>query len=256
MKFRTLASVLLAVLVQFELFALNKEEAIKLFSQANEYYRKGEFSKAEETYTRILSEGYVSKEVLFNLGNVYYRLGEFHKSILFYERAKLIDPFDEDINFNLLMANLRIVDKFQEKPKFFVKEFWENLRDSLSSSQWATIGLISIWFASICFSLFLLILSAKARKIFFLFGVVFLGSFLLTIGLGISRYNYETNHNRAIVISMNSYIKSSPDQTSTDLLIIHQGTQVEILDEIGDWYKIMLPNGNIGWLKKQDVEKI
>ncbi len=256
MRMRTLVWLLILFLVQMELLSLDKDEANKLFSQANEYYRKGEFSKAEEIYKKILSEGYVSKEVLFNLGNVYYRLGEYHKGILFYERAKLIDPFDEDINFNLQMANLRIVDKFQERPKFFVKEFWENLRDSLSSSQWATIGLISIWFASVCFSLFLLILSAKARKIFFLFGFLFLGSFFLTVGLGVSRYNFETSHNQAIVFAMNSYIKSSPDATSTDLLIIHQGTKVEILDEIGDWYKIVLPNGNIGWINKRDVEKI
>jgi len=238
------------------IFSSDAKELSKLFNQANEYYRKGNYAEAAELYQKILQSGYTSKEILFNLGNVYYRLGEFHKSILYLERARLLDPFDEDIKFNLQMANLRIVDKFEEKPKFFIKEWWENLRDSLSSSQWGILGLVSIWSATICFSLLLLIASAKARKILFILGAVFLFSFATTFGVGFARYKYETNHNYAIIFATNSYIKSSPEESSVDLLILHQGTKVEILDEIGNWFKVRLPNGNIGWIKKNEVEKI
>ena len=253
---KILSIIVVILFIPIETFSINNEELSKLFHRANEYYRKGDYSQAEELYQKILARGYTSKEVLFNLGNVYYRLGEFHKSILYLERARLLDPFDEDIKFNLQMANLRIVDKFEEKPKFFIKEWWENLRDSLSSTQWGTLGLVSIWSASVCFSLFLIIASPKTRKVLFLFGAFLLLLFVTSFGVGFARYKFETNHNRAIVFAVNSYIKSSPEESSTDLLILHQGTKVEILDEIGNWYKVRLPNGNIGWIKKSEVEKI
>lgn len=227
-----------------------------LFKKANEFYAKGDYQSAAELYRNILSAGYSNKSLLFNLGNCYYRMGLYHKSILYYERAKILDPFDDDINFNLQMANLHVVDRIQEIPKFFLKQWFEDARNSLASHQWAIVAILSIWLASISFATFLLVFSSKARTASFLAGIVFLIAFVVSTSFGYSRYKFETSHNQAIVFSINSYIKSSPEETSTDLFILHQGTKVEILDEIGNWYKIRLANGNIGWIKKSDVEKI
>ncbi|MCX7909647.1 MAG: tetratricopeptide repeat protein [Ignavibacteria bacterium] len=226
------------------------------FQKGNEFYSKGDFRKAVEHYEKILNSGYRSKDVLFNLGNCFYRLGEYHKSILYYERALILDPFDEDVRFNLQMAKLHNVDKIEEIPKFFLIQWWENIRDTLSSKQWAILGLISIWIASIALITFLFVFSSGTRKLLFGLGVFFIITFLFATILGISRYRYETNNNYAIVFSVNSYIKSSPEDGSTDLFILHQGTKVEILDEIGNWYKIRIANGNIGWIKKSDIERI
>ncbi|QLH52797.1 MAG: hypothetical protein CH6_0131 [Candidatus Kapaibacterium sp.] len=243
-------------LTSLSLFTKSDTSIDSLFYKANEYYARGEFQNAIELYQKILSEGFRSKELLFNLGNCYYRLGEYHKSILYYERAKILDPFDEDINFNLQMANLHTVDKIQEIPKFFLKQWWEDLRDSLASNQWAIFSVITIWIAFSLFSIFLLVYNSKVRKIAFFSGIVFIFLFLMSTSLDYSRYKYETNHNWAIVFNINAYIKSSPEESSTDLFILHQGTKVEIMDEIGNWYKIRLPNGHIGWIKKTDLERI
>lgn len=245
-----------ALLSFIPVFAGNQEDVNSLFQKANEYYAKGDYAKSIELYQNILSQGYKSKEVLFNLGNAYYRLGEYHKAILYYERAKILDPFDEDINFNLQMANLHNIDKIQEIPKFFLQQWWEGLRDSLASHQWATISIVAIWLAAISLSVFLLVLSSSLRRISFFAGIFFILLFLGATILGYSRYKFETSHTYAIVFSTNSYIKSSPEETSTDLFILHLGTKVQILDEIGNWYKIRLANGNLGWIKKQDLERI
>ncbi len=238
------------------ILASTQEELNSLFQEANKSYIEGNYQKAAELYEQILYQGFTNKELLFNLGNTYYRLKEYHKSILYYERAKIVDPFDEDINFNLQIANLHNVDKIQEIPKFFLKQWWEDTRDIISSNQWGILAIASIWISAVSFIIFLLVLSPKIRKFSFFAGALFLILFILSTTLGYSRYKFEINHNHAIIFSSNAYIKSSPEETSTDLFILHQGTKVEILDEIGNWFKIRLANGNIGWIKKTDIERI
>ena len=52
-------------------------------------------------------------------------------------------------------------------------------------------------------------------------------------------------------------VKSSPSaETSTDLFILHEGTKVVILDEVGDWRNIELADGRQGWMLSRDMEII
>jgi SH3-like domain-containing protein len=70
-----------------------------------------------------------------------------------------------------------------------------------------------------------------------------------------TNYAEETSKDCAIIFSESVYVKSSPDDESTDLFILHEGTKVEVLDSVGQWNKIKLANGNIGWISK-DTFKI
>ena len=51
-------------------------------------------------------------------------------------------------------------------------------------------------------------------------------------------------------------IRSSPDENGTELFVIHEGTKVWVTDEVGEWLKIKIADGNNGWLKKVDIEAI
>ncbi|MCX7879136.1 MAG: tetratricopeptide repeat protein [Ignavibacteria bacterium] len=251
-------SVLLLTLALFSIcYAKGKPiDPALTFTEANESYRHGKFEKAIELYHKILDSGYKSKEIFYNLGNAYYRLKEYHQSILFYERALKIDPTDEDIIYNLQVARLQNIDKIDELPKFFLQSWWETVRDLFNSSTWGLLTLIVFWLSVLNFSLFLIVRSITAKKVVFLIGSVFILISLLFATLGYSRFDTETNSKHGIIFSLTSYIKSSPEENSTDLFILHRGTKVEILDEIGNWFKIKIPNGNIGWIPKKDIEII
>ena len=43
-------------------------------------------------------------------------------------------------------------------------------------------------------------------------------------------------------------VKSSPDNSGTDLFILHDGTKVEIRSKLSDWSEIQMENGSVGWL--------
>jgi SH3-like domain-containing protein len=42
--------------------------------------------------------------------------------------------------------------------------------------------------------------------------------------------------------------KSSPDESGTDLFVLHEGSVVSIEDNVGEWYEIRLSDGNKGWV--------
>ena len=66
----------------------------------------------------------------------------------------------------------------------------------------------------------------------------------------------RTKHIAAIVFSSTVTVKSSPDNSGTDLFVIHEGLKVQIKDEVGSWYNIRLADGNSGWVQKTVLEKI
>ena len=64
------------------------------------------------------------------------------------------------------------------------------------------------------------------------------------------------NHSYAIIVSPSVTIKSSPDDSGTELFQLHEGTKVEIIDQLGEWKEIRLSDGNFGWLRMEDLIKL
>jgi SH3-like domain-containing protein len=65
------------------------------------------------------------------------------------------------------------------------------------------------------------------------------------------------NADDAVVMRPVASVKSSPSaESSTDLFILHEGTKVRILDQVGRWNNIELADGRQGWLPSEDIEVI
>jgi SH3-like domain-containing protein len=61
----------------------------------------------------------------------------------------------------------------------------------------------------------------------------------------------------AIVTRPVSSVKSSPSaESSQDLFVLHEGTKVKILDQVGGWNNIQLADGRQGWIRNSDIETI
>ena len=61
---------------------------------------------------------------------------------------------------------------------------------------------------------------------------------------------------KAIISSPLVNGKSSPDNSGTDLFVLHEGTKVSIEDEVGEWLEIRLSDGNIGWVQVNSLNII
>ncbi|TSA20631.1 hypothetical protein D4R75_07265, partial [bacterium] len=62
--------------------------------------------------------------------------------------------------------------------------------------------------------------------------------------------------NDAIVTASVSTVKTSPDAQSLDAFVIHEGLKVTLSDSVGEWVKIVLADGKVGWIRSQDCERI
>jgi len=227
-----------------------------LYEQANKIYRAGDYEKAVELYEKNVKAGNKSAALYFNLGNAYYKQENYAKAILNYERARKMNPQDDDVLFNLKMANMNTVDKIEPVPQLFYEQWWYSFISIFDVDQWAQIALTFLWLALVFAILYLFAGSIAFRKLWFISTTFTLISFFFLLFVCFSN-NKQLNSNRAaIIINASAYIKSSPDDKSTNLFMLHAGTRIEILDQLQNWKKIKIANGNIGWISKEDLEII
>lgn len=223
---------------------------------ANDDYAKGNFAKAAEGYENLIKEGYESAELYYNLGNAYYKLGEIGKCILNYERAKKLAPHDEDIAFNLNLANQQTIDKIDPAPKLFLQEWWDSIKNAHSEKRWA-------WRSIICFSLFLFFFAVfitSSRSINRQFGF-WLAAVLLLLSvtsfiIAKDRHTDLSSHTSAVILSSSAEVKNAPAESGTKLFILHEGTVVNAPETKNDWVKIELTKEKVGWVKRSQVEFI
>lgn len=225
-------------------------------SQANDLYVKGEYTDAAKIYEKILINEGIAPELYYNLGNAYFKTNEVGRSILNYERALRLSPMFDDASFNLELAHLKVVDNIVQAPTFFLGRWIENLVKTMTSNQWLFLS-VSIFLFCLIFSfIFIFGNSRSIRKLSFYIGSVFLGISLLTLIFSGVRKNQLINQNEAIIMSGIITVKSSPDQSGTDLFQLHEGTKVSIKSSLGNWTEIKVGNGSIGWVEKRSIEKI
>ena len=138
-----------------------------VFKNANELYQKGKYKEAIEEYKDILMYGYEAPELYFNMANAYYRSGLNSQAILNYERAKKLAPSDADIQFNLKVANLKVVDKMNVLPQLFYVRWWNSTANLFSADQWTFITIGASWITFLMALLFFIVKSRLLKRIFF-----------------------------------------------------------------------------------------
>ncbi|MDR2087313.1 MAG: tetratricopeptide repeat protein [Dysgonamonadaceae bacterium] len=227
-----------------------------IVQQANEAYTKGEFTQAIDLYQQAVEEYGLSADACYNIGNCYYRINKIAPSILYYERALLLSPGDEDIRFNLEIAKLKTVDKIEPVGEFFLVDRYNAVLNLCNTNRWSEI-------AFVCFILFIgsLVLFFFTRKLFikklgFYSGLVLLTLVILTNVFAYNQKKKFIDRKTAIVFAATVNIKSSPDNSGTDLFILHEGAKVKIKNQLGNWKEIETADGNVGWIKSEDIEII
>ena len=230
--------------------------ADSLVVAGNQYYMDREYEKAIDCYTRVVEMGYSASSLYFNLGNAWYKQGNFPKAILYYEKARLLDPVDEDIRQNLAIANSRIVDKIENIPEFFLKRWISGLAVLLSPDQWALISLLVFALSLSAFFLYMFTNSYGLKKFGFTIGVILVALSLTGILFMNKRKQLIRHSHGAIIIAPVVNVKSSPDEQGTSVFVLHEGTRVVLMDSVQQWKEVKIPDGNKGWIQDRDLAKI
>nr|WP_308535052.1 BatD family protein [uncultured Prevotella sp.] len=225
-------------------------------TDADKAYQSGNYEQAIHIYQSLLSKE-ATADLFYNLGNAYYKHNDITKSIIAYERALRLSPSDEDILFNLNLAQSKTIDRIPPKPEMFFVSWTKALINLLSIDGWAYLGLISLFFALALTLVYLFESKLKWKKIGFFLAVSCFLLFIFSNVFALYQRSELLNNDSAIVISPMAEVKLTPSNKSASLMIIHEGTRVNITDRnIRDWRGITLANGDSGWIKSDMIEEI
>jgi tetratricopeptide (TPR) repeat protein len=233
--------------------AFAQKEAL---NEAEKAYIQEDYTKAIEQYEEILTIYGESAEVYYNLGNAYYKANKIAPAVLYYERALLIDPGDADIRFNLEMARQNTVDEIEVVGNFFLLKWFDSIQNMGATDSWAKLSIFCFLLFIGCLLLFFFSRWTSMRKIGFYIGLLFLVIVIIANIFARNQKRELVNHAHAIVFSPTVTVKSSPNQSGTNLFILHEGTKVLVKSILGEWNEIELENGNVGWMPSKDIEFI
>lgn len=221
--------------------------------EAEVAYTKEDYKTSIQLYEGLLKNNGESAEVYYNLGNAYYKDGQIAPAILNYERALLLAPGDKDIRFNLQLAKARAVDKIEPAGQFFLVKWFESVRDLAATDTWGAVGITAFLLFLVSTVVFLFSKVVTFKKAGFYVALLMLAVTILANVFGFSQKSALTSHAEAIIFTPTVTVKSSPDASGTDLVVLHEGTKVAVRSTLGDWSEVVLEDGNVGWMPSQDI---
>jgi tetratricopeptide (TPR) repeat protein len=227
-----------------------------IFDSGNSYYSKGDYKTAIKEYETILVSGSESAELYYNLGNAYFKTNNLGYSILNYERAKKLKPDDEDISANLNLAEQKTEDKIEAAPQLFLSQ-WENgLSDLMTEKQWSELLIGSIILGLALIAIYILSANKILKQLGFFGGLALLIFSIFSFFMAKNKFNSEVNNSSAIIVVSSVNVTGSPSEKGTVLFLLHEGSKVKIMDQENEWTEVKIANGNVGWIKNSNLEKI
>ena len=229
-----------------------QDDSAELFSNGNAAYNGGNYALAIEKYEAILVQDLHSPALYFNLANAHYRLGNVAESVYYFEQAKRLAPSDQAIKNNSRFARNMTRDDIEELPTTQVAQLQQNMLATFSLQSWSTISLTLIWL-----SIVLLVVYRLNNRMFY--KRVFFSSAILLLICSLSALVFtQQKHEQLQVVKGVVYAEEvavwgEPNQRSDELFLLHEGTTVEVIDDLSDWLKVKIANGSEGWIQKESL---
>lgn len=233
-----------------------QDDVSGLWQKAEEAFAAGQWQNALNFYQMIEGEALQSADLYYNIGNTYFKLDDKAHAILYYERALKLDPSHNDALHNLEIARQLTLDKIDSVPEFILVSWFRQLRQRCSADSWAWITLGLLLVTGGLLTLYRNGASLALRRISFILACV---SFLLavfTFIFSLQQKRAVTRQDSAVVTSPVCSVKSSPADGGTTVFVLHEGTKVRLLDNVGDWAKISIADGRQGWAPSGTFEVI
>ena len=230
--------------------------ADSLFLEANKLYENGSFEDALERYALIVSAGSESSQLYYNMGNAAFRSNNIGHAILYYEKTLKLEPAHEDAIHNLKYVSQYRVDAFDPVPEFFVRSWMRGLASSLSENTWSLLAILLFSLSLASIILYLFAKSLGVKKTGFTLALIGLILFGLTLSIAVNHHRSIIDPEAAIILSPSVVVRSSPSDTGTELFILHEGTRVQINEEVSGWRNIRVDDGREGWIPARDFESI
>ncbi len=224
------------------------EPPVEAWQAAMEAFDRGEWEEGIQYLDSLEKAGWCAPELFFNLGNAWLKEGEIGEAILYYRRALLWAPRSKEIRHNLQLARSRVRYPHPPLPEFFLTRWWKALATQCSATAWAVIVTVVSWLlVGMAFGWY------RTRRVALLKGsVLLLAIWLLALGAGATRYRLETAHPDVVVLRA-TLARVGASEEAPERTPLPEGVELRRIDRIGEWVKVVLPDGQEGWVQRRDL---
>jgi len=226
------------------------------FIDGNVLYNDGKYEAAITSYESVLANGQQSAELYFNLGNCYYKLHKVAPAIYNYEKALQLNPNDEEIKTNLDFARKMTIDDIKIIPKVGFHKLIEDFTSSYYYDTWAWIAVVFSFVFLGFFIGYYFSGTAFKKRIYFAGMFLVLFGIVISVSSGIYEKNRISNDKPAIVFAENASLKGEPKSSSTETILLHEGTKVYVLESIANWKKVQLTDETTGWIQEDAIKEL
>lgn len=225
-----------------------------IFKIGNDHYAQGRYQEAIEAYSRILDLNQESAALYYNLANANYKLNNIGPTVYYYEKALQLDPSDRDIKNNAAFAETMKIDAIETMPVNAVKRWTNRMITYFTSDGWAVCAIVCIFLFVIFFLIYYFGLGTSRKRSFFTLSAVSLLLAIVSLVFAYSAFAKAKNNNPAIVFTSETIVNSEPSLASSLVFTLHEGTKVQVLEGVENWYRIKLEDGKSGWLPSENVK--
>lgn len=236
------------------------EEALSRFDQAQEINAeqrdraRGLFLEAARLMEGLVRAGVRNGKLEYNIGNCYLKAGRLGEAILHYRRAERLIPSDPLLQDNLKEARKRCLANIAPKSgrTFLRSVFFLHYNTSLSSrTTLLIVTYVSFW-------LLVTLRSFVSRRWLSTAAVICL---VLSVGAGMSvaidRWQ-DRNRPDGVIVAIDVAAYNGPGESYRRRFEqpLQPGVEFELRSRRGDWWKIELPDGNLGWIESGTAELV
>ena len=222
------------------------------FSDANVAYKAKEYAQAATLYEALLEKYPKVATLHYNLGNTYYRLGAMGKAILAYERALVLEPRNSDVRHNLSYMRDLLEYRVEDKRNWYIRAGDTALR-YIRAEEISLLALTS----------YMLFILACAYVVFYNRGVPWGWRRKVLLIVAVCMFalwgakNVQTNVIRdAVVMSDEVEARYGPSRSDQVAFRLGEGLKVHVVDKREDWSRIILTNGESGWVRGVDIQEV
>jgi len=224
------------------------QEAVLAFDEGTVHLLEGDFSAALALYTEAEKLGWASPELFYNMGLANRRMNRLGPAVQYLEKAKRLSPDDAKILHSLGVAAHQQVDRFSVLPTPLLQKLHRGSLRILPILPAFWLGYL-LGLAFVCLLVGKLLFGLRGewwRQSRIVLGV---GAFLfLAYALGSSAW--PPNDTTAVILASEVQLRSQADESSEEVLRIHEGLVVKVENETMDWAWIEVSNGTKGWVSR------
>ena len=222
---------------------------VQAYNEGNRLYAAKDYEAAARSYEEALKAGH-DPRVHYNLGNALFRAGKVGEAIANYRRALYLAPRDRDIENNLAFARAYRVDKTTPGAGPLERALghafrWMSRREAVFAMA------IAFTLAGLALAAWIVWRGAALGSAAVVLAVVGAYAFVAQ-----QLWANEVAERPAVIVQSEVSAASGPGDEFKAVMLLHDGTEVQLREVRGDYDLVQLPGGSGGWLKKDALERV